>query len=134
MRAVVDTSFWIDVWRGDVDAAEKEKIAELWRQGGSVLPQVVWLELWVGLRSPEERAYLMDLKAVSEWEPMTEADGLAAEQHAVLLSRKGIVLAASDLLVLTVAHRLKLPLLHHDEDFDRALKLPDFALQRGSSD
>lgn len=134
MRAVVDTSFWIDVWRGDVDAAEKEKIAELWRQGGSVLPQVVWLELWVGLRSPEERGYLMDLKAVSEWEPMTEADGLAAEQHAVLLSRKGIVLAASDLLVLTVAHRLKLPLLHHDEDFDRALKLPDFALQRGSSD
>jgi predicted nucleic acid-binding protein len=130
VRAVVDTSFWIDAWRGEVNAAERDQIAELWRQGGSVLPQVVWLELWVGLRSPEERAYLMDLKAVSEWVPLTEADGLAAEQHAVQLGRKGIVLAATDLLVLTVAHRLRVPLLHHDEDFVRALKLPEFALQR----
>jgi len=130
VRAVVDTSFWIDAWRGDLDEAEKHRIAELWRHGGGVLPQIVWLELLVGLRSPEERAYLMDLKAVSQWEPLSEADGMAAEKLAALLRKKGVVLAATDLLVLTVAHRLGLPLLHHDEDFTRALKLPDFAPQR----
>ena len=130
MRAVVDTSFWIDAWRGDVDEPEKHRMAELWRHGGNVLPQIVWLELFVGLRSPEERDYLMDLKEVSQWEPLTEADGLAAEKLAALLRKKGIVLTATDLLVLTVAHRLGLPLLHHDEDFTRALRLPEFARLR----
>jgi len=131
VRAVVDTSFWIDAWRGDVDETEKHRIAELWRHGGNVLPQIVWLELFVGLRSPEERDSLMDLKAVSQWEPLSEADGMAAEKLAALLRKKGIVLAATDLMVLTIAHRLGLPLLHHDEDFARALELPDFATQRG---
>ena len=47
-----------------------------------------------------------------------------------MLRKKGVVLAASDLLILTVAWRLGVPLLHHDEDFTRALKLPEFARQR----
>lgn len=130
VRAVVDTSFWIDAWRGDVNEKEKQTIAELWRSGGGVLPQIVWLELLVGLRSPEERNYLFDLKAVSQWEPLTEDDGSIAEKQADVLRKKGVVLAATDLLVLTVAHRLGLPLIHHDEDFVRALKLPEFALLR----
>ncbi|HTO04510.1 MAG TPA: PIN domain-containing protein [Opitutus sp.] len=130
MRAVVDTSFWIDAWRGDLDEAEKQLVAELWRSGGSVLPQIVWLELYVGLRSPEERNYLTDLKAVSQWEPLSEDDGMAAEKLADLLRKQGVVLAASDLLVLTAAHRLRLPLVHHDEDFVRVLKLPEFAFLR----
>lgn len=130
MRAVVDTSFWIDAWRGDVDEAEKQLVAELWRSGGSVLPQIVWLELYVGLRSPEERNYLTDLRAVSHWEVLSEEDGMAAEKLADLLRKKGVVLAATDLLVLTVAHRLRLPLVHHDDDFVRVLKLPEFELLR----
>lgn len=130
MRAVVDTSFWIDAWRGDVDEAEKQLVAELWRSGGSVLPQIVWLELYVGLRSPEERNYLSDLRAVSHWEILSEEDGMAAEKLADLLRKKGVVLAATDLLVLTVAHRLRLPLVHHDEDFARVLKLSEFELLR----
>jgi predicted nucleic acid-binding protein len=130
VHAVVDTSLWIDAWRGDLDEAEKQCLSELWRHGGGVLPQVVWLELCVGLRSPEERRHLLDLRAVSRWEPLTEADGLAAEKLAAVLHRKGIVMPASDLLVLTVAHRLGLPLLHHDDDFTRALKLPEFAALR----
>ena len=130
MHAVVDTSFWIDAWRGDVDEAEKQFAAELWRSGGSVLPHMVWLELHVGLRSPEERKYLLDLRAVSRWEALSEEDGLAAEKLADFLRKKGVVLAATDLLVLTVAHRLRLPLVHHDEDFVRVLKLPEFASLR----
>ena len=130
MRAVVDTSFWINTWRGAVDPAEKEFIGNLWRKGGGVLPQIVWLELQVGLRSPQEREYLLDVRAVTQWEPLTESDGLEAEKLAAVLRKKGVVLAASDLLILTVAWRLRVPLLHHDEDFTRALKLPEFIGQR----
>lgn len=130
MRAVVDTSLWIDAWRGDVDATEKHRIAQLWHHRENVMPQIVWLELFVGLRSPEERDYLRDLKEVSQWVPLSEADGLEAERLADLLRKKGVVLTATDLLVLTVAFRLHLPLLHHDEDFTRVLKLPDFAALR----
>ena len=110
--------------------AEKQLIGDLWRYDGVVLPQLVWLELQVGLRSPAEREYLLDLRAVSRWEPLTETDGLEAEQLATLLRGKGVVLTAGDLLILTVAHRLSLPLLHHDVDFTRVLKLPDFAALR----
>lgn len=130
MHAVADTSFWIDAWRGEVDEAEKHRIAELWRHGSNVLPQIVWLELLVGLRSPEERDYLLDLKEVSQWVPLSEADGLEAEKLADLLRKKSVVLTATDLLVLTVAHRMRLPLLHHDEDFTRVLKLSEFAQLR----
>jgi predicted nucleic acid-binding protein len=130
MRAVVDTSLWIDAWRGEVTEAEKRLIGDLWQSDGVVLPQLVWLELQVGLRSPAEREYLLDLRAVSQWEPLTETDGLEAEQLATLLRGKGVVLSAGDLLILTVARRMSLPLLHHDDDFTRVLKLPDFASLR----
>ena len=130
MRAVVDTSLWIDAWRGKVTEAEKQQLGDLWRHSSVVLPQIVWLELQVGLRSPQEREYLLDVRAVTQWEPLTESDGLEAEKLTTVLRKKGVVLAASDLLILTVARRLGVPLLHHDEDFTRALKLPEFARQR----
>ena len=130
MRAVVDTSLWIDAWRGKVTEAEKQQLGDLWRHSSVVLPQIVWLELQVGLRNPQEREYLLDVRAVTQWEPLTESDGLEAEKLATVLRKKGVVLAASDLLILTVARRLGVPLLHHDEDFTRALKLPEFARQR----
>lgn len=113
-----------------MDPAEKNLMGNLWRKGDGVLPQLVWLELQVGLRSPQERDYLLDVRAVCRWEPLSESDGIEAERLAAVLRKKGVVLAASDLLILTVAWRLGVPLLHHDEDFTRALKLPEFARQR----
>ena len=50
MRVVVDTSLWIDAWRGEVTEDEKLRIADLWRHARVVLPQWVWLELQAGLR------------------------------------------------------------------------------------
>ncbi len=130
MRAVVDTSLWIDAWRGDVTGAEKQQLDGLFRQHAAILPQIVWLELQVGLRSPQEREYLLDVRSVCYWEPLTESDGLEAERLATLLRGKGVVLPVTDLLILTAARRLGAVLLHHDEDFTRALKLPDFARLR----
>lgn len=100
------------------------------REERAVMSQFVWLELMVGLRSPGEQRFLQEVRSVCRWEPLAEADGLEAERLATVLRKQGVVLAASDLLILTVAHRLGVPLLHHDEDFTRALKLPGFAGQR----
>lgn len=131
MHAVVDSSLWIDTWRGEVSAEEREVVAKLWREGSAVLPQFIWLELVAGLRSPEERSYVADIRTVCHWEPLSESDGIEAESLAGLLHKKGLVLPASDLLVLAVARRLDAQLLHHDQDFTRVLKLPEFARQRG---
>ena len=100
------------------------------REERAVMSQLVWLELVVGLRRPAEQVFLEEVRSVCRWEPLAEPDGIEAERLATVLRKKGVVLAASDLLILTVAWRLGVPLLHHDEDFTRALKLPEFARQR----
>ena len=127
---VVDSSFWIDFSRRDVTEAEAILVEDAMGNERAVMPQLVWLELVVGFRSPAEREFLRDIRSVCRWEPLTEADGAAAEEIATTLRSKGGFLAASDLLILAVAHRLGAKLLHHDQDFTRALKRPDFAALR----
>jgi predicted nucleic acid-binding protein len=130
VHLVVDTSFWINFSRQRLPAVEALQIEDAMREERAVMSQLVWLELVVGLRSPAEQAFLEEVRSVCRWEPLSESDGLEAERLATVLRRKGVVLAASDLLILTVAWRLGVPLLHHDEDFTRALKLPEFARLR----
>jgi predicted nucleic acid-binding protein len=130
VQLVVDTSFWIDFVRQRLPAAEALLIEDALREERAVMPQLVWLELTVGLRSPVEQRFLQEVRSVCCWEPLSESDGAEAEKLAAGLRKQGVVLAASDLLILTVAWRLGAPLLHHDEDFTRALKLPEFIGQR----
>jgi predicted nucleic acid-binding protein len=130
VRVVVDTSFWIDFARRRLPTVEALMIEVALREARAVIPQLVWLQLIVGMRSPAEQAFLKEVRSVCNWEPLTESDGNEAGSLAALLRKKGVVLAASDLLILTVAKRLEAQLLHHDEDFTRVLKLPEFARQR----
>ena len=130
MQLVVDTSFWIDFTRQRLPDAEALLVEDALREQRVVMPQIVWLELVVGFRSPAEQAFLQELRSVCRWERLTETVGLEAEQLAAVLRKKGIVLVATDLLILTTAHRLGAALLHHDGDFTRALKLPEFTRLR----
>lgn len=129
---VVDSSFWIDFAKRAVPQAEALLVEEAMHDERAVMLQIVWLELVVGFRSPTERNLIHDIRGVCKWEPLTEADGLAAEQIAASLRAKGGYLGASDLLVVAVASRLGAKLLHRDEDFTRVLKLPEFAALRVS--
>ena len=130
MQLVVDTSFWIDFARRRLPAAEALLIEDAMREERAVMSQLVWLELAIGLRSPAEQNFLREVSSVCCWEPLSEPDGAEAEKLAAVLRKQGVVLAVSDLLILTVAWRLGVPLLHHDEDFIRALRLPEFIGQR----
>lgn len=127
---VVDSSFWIDFSRRAVAEQEALLMEDVMGEERAVTQQIVWLELVLGFRSPTERNFLQDIRGVCRWEPLAEADGTAAEQIAANLRTTGGFLGASDLLVLTATRRLDAKLLHHDEDFTRALKLPDFARMR----
>ncbi|HEX3728493.1 MAG TPA: PIN domain-containing protein [Opitutaceae bacterium] len=127
MRVVVDTSFWIDYSRGAISPEERERVETLWRLGSCVLYQLVWLELVVGYRSPREQRVLRDYRAICRWEPLSAEDGAKAEALADLLRRKGRTIGASDLLVMAAADRLGAKLIHHDDDFDQALGLTEFA-------
>ncbi len=127
MRAVIDTSFWIDYGRGHVAAPEREGVERMFRQGEAVIHQFVWLELVVGFRSPKEQRVLREFRAVSRWEPMNPADGTRAEAFAGLLRGKGLAITASDLLIMAAADRLGATIIHHDSDFTLAFQLPEFA-------
>ena len=126
MRAVIDTSFWIDYGRGDVTASERERVERLWRQGDAILYQFVWLELVAAFRSPKEQRVLREYRTISQWEPMIPEDGVKAERFADLLRGKGHTIGASDLLIMAAADRLGAKLIHHDDDFALAFKQPEF--------
>ena len=127
MRAVVDTSFWIDYLRGKVTALERERVERLWRQGEVVLHQFVWLELVVGFRSPKEQRVLQDFRAISRWEALLPEDGASAERFAGLLRGRGRTIGASDLLIMAAADRLGAKVVHHDDDFSQAFAQPELA-------
>jgi len=127
---VVDTSAWIDFAGKSLPEAEDRLLHRHLTAHEVVLPQLVWLELLVGQRSPAERKILDVIRSSCRWEPLTEDDGRMAEEIADTLRQRGNYLGASDLLIFCVARRLEAKLLHHDEDFTRVLKLPDFAALR----
>jgi predicted nucleic acid-binding protein len=127
MRAVIDTSFWIDYSRGRVTTAERESVERLWRFGAGVLYQFVWLELVVGYRSLKEQKALRDYRAISLWDPIRPEDAVKVEHFATTLRAKGCCLTASDLLIMAAADRLGAKIIHHDGDFTSALAYQEFA-------
>ena len=127
---VVDTSVWIDFARKSLPEVEDRLLHHYLAAHEVILPQLVWLELPIGQRSPTERKILDVIRHTCRWEPLTESDGQMAETIADTLRTRVGDLGASDLLILSVARRLGAKLLHHDEDFTRVLKLPDFAARR----
>jgi predicted nucleic acid-binding protein len=127
MRVVIDTSLWIDYSRGTVSSDERARIEQLWREGGAILYQFVWLELVVGYRSPTEQRTLRNFRDLARWEAMTAEDGIKAESFAGTLRRQGLTVGASDLLILSATDRLGAQLAHHDGDCDLALKSKELA-------
>ena len=124
---LVDSSVWIDYHRGSLEPAKHRLLMQALDERRVALTPIVWLELVVGFRSPQERERIEDIRIASQWVPMPEEIWEKAEAAAVRLHQSGVVLRAADLLILTVADLADLKLLHCDRDFDRALKLKAFA-------
>lgn len=127
---LVDSSVWIDHYRGALSAAMHEALASALQEYQAGLAPMVWLELVVGFRSREERRHLDDIRLAARWieapaDLWKRAAHLAGKLHA-----EGVVLRMPDLLVFTLADALDMKLLHCDKDFERALKLKAFSRLR----
>jgi|GEM_PF-920765 len=127
---LVDSSIWIGHHRNKLEPGLLRVFTQALHEGRAALAPVVWLELVVGFRSPQEREHLEDIRLASRWVDLPEDIWIRAEQTAGRLHAAGVVLRMPDLLILTLAEATGLQLLHCDKDFDRALNLKEFARLR----
>ena len=124
---LVDSSVWIAHYRDKLEPALLRIFTRAMNDGHVVLAPPVWLELIVGFRGPKEKDHLESIRLAAQWLEMPEDIWTRAEQNALRLHAAGVVLRMPDLLIMTLADAANLKLLHCDTDFDRALKLGDFA-------
>jgi predicted nucleic acid-binding protein len=127
---LVDSSAWIAHYREELKPDLRRVFTQALQDGQVMLAPPIWLELVVGFRSPAEREHLENIRLAVGWLDLPAGLWAKAEQNAGRLHAAGVVLRMPDLLILTLADAADLKLLHCDQDFDRALKLRDFARLR----
>ena len=127
---LVDSSAWIAHYRDELEPDLLRVFTHAMHDGCAVLAPPIWLELVVGFRGPKEKDHLENIRLSAQWLEMPVDIWMKAEQNALRLHAAGVVLRMPDLLILTLADSADLKLLHCDKDFDRALKLRDFARLR----
>ena len=127
---LVDSSVWIDHYRRRLDPAKLRVLTQAMQDNQAVLAPMVWLELVVGFRSPEEKTHLGNIRAAARWIELPDDIWGRAAKNAGLLHAGGAVLRMSDLLVLTLADVMDFKLLHCDKDFERPLKMKQFSRLR----
>jgi predicted nucleic acid-binding protein len=130
---LVDSSVWIAHYRNKLEPGLQRIFTHALHEGRVGLAPVVWLELVVGFRGPQEREHLENIRLAARWVDLPEDIWTRAEQNAGRLHAAGVVLRLADLLILTLADATDLQLLHCDKDFDRALHLKEFARLRVNS-
>jgi predicted nucleic acid-binding protein len=124
---LVDTSVWIDFFRGQAKAVKA--LSALTRNGRVVISGQIRQEVLQGSR--DETAFLKLKKQMQLWESVAEEpeDFVEAARIFARLRRAGTTLPPTDCLIAATAIRRKLKLFAHDEDFDH---IPN--LQRYRSD
>jgi predicted nucleic acid-binding protein len=127
---LVDSSVWIDHYRGRLDPAKLRVLTHAMQDHQAVLAPMVWLELVVGFRGPVEKTHLENIRAAVRWIELPDDIWTEAARNAGKLHAEGIVLRMPDLLVITLADVMDFKLLHCNKDFDRPLKLKQFARLR----
>lgn len=112
---LVDTSAWIDFFRGDGSLANK--VQELIEQGQCCYCGPVLTEILRGCIQPKQRDQLRNLfpSLVNIPQPLNlwEDAGLIGAG----LSKKGYNVKTLDLLIVTIALSSNLPILTKDKDF-----------------
>jgi len=127
---LVDSSVWIDHYRNRLQPAVLQRLTRAMQDDRAALAPMIWLELLVGFRSPEEQQHLENIRAAVRWLDPPDDLWERAAGNAATLHAAGVVLRMPDLLVLTLAQATDSRLLHCDKDFERALKLRSFARLR----
>ena len=126
---LIDTSAWIEFFRPKGDPRIKALVRDLMAINEAAYTCPVAFELLTGARKEELDDLRTGLDLASRIVLLPEHWDLAGSSNAALRAR-GINLPASDLLIATVAHSEKLPLLARDAHFDliRDHSLPELEI------
>jgi predicted nucleic acid-binding protein len=110
---VVDTSSWIDFFRGETIPLLEDALA----LGSVVLPPIVVTELVSGAGKPSDRAALMDLLADLPLHETPREHWIRAGELRLRLREKGHSISAPDAHVAQCALDRDAPLLSRDRAF-----------------
>jgi predicted nucleic acid-binding protein len=118
---VVDTTVWVDFFRGSDEPHVAELIALIKQDAGVALTDVILTEVLQGLRTDqqarrvEQRLRAFDILRLWRLDDFTRAAGLYRTARA-----KGYTVRRTiDCLIAAVCIREQVPVLHNDADFDR---------------
>lgn len=118
---VVDSSVWIDHFRGDTSAASTV-LEELLRNGDEIaITDVIYMELLRGVREEHDLDVLRDLlrqTIILRMESLEDYE-LAAELFREVRSMGLTIRQSTDCMIAAVCIREGLALLHDDVDFAR---------------
>lgn len=110
---VVDTSSWIDFFRGETIPLLEDALA----LGSVVLPPIVVAELLSGARRPSDRAALQDLLADLPLHETPREHWVRAGELRLRLIEKGHAISVADAHVAQCALDRDAPLLSRDRAF-----------------
>lgn len=113
---LVDTSAWIEFFRPSGDSSVKALVRDLMAIKEAAYTCPVAFELLTGALKEEPDDLRTGLDLASRVVLLPEHWDLAGSLNAGLKAR-GVNLPASDLLIATVAHSMKMPLLAKDAHF-----------------
>jgi predicted nucleic acid-binding protein len=118
---VIDTTVWVDYFRGADEPHVAELIALIKQDAGVALTDVVMTEVLQGLRTDrqarrvEKRLKAFDVLRLQHLDDFTRAARLYRRAR----SKGYTVRKTIDCLIAAVCIRERVPLLHNDADFDR---------------
>lgn len=116
---LVDTTVWIDFFRGD-DTPESKWLQQMLNAGEDIcLCGVILTEVLQGIRDDADYAAVIDRFDAFLFLPMHDRTFVAAAQLYRTLRGKGVTIRnVADCMIAAVAIEHGIPLLHHDRDFD----------------
>jgi hypothetical protein len=128
-KVLVDTSVWIDFFRG-LDDELVERVAGLLKSGRAVYSGIIALELINGAKGQKELQALDDVFDAMHCIAVNEATFMNAGKLGYRVARKGQTLSAVDLLIAQIAMENDLALMTFDEHFGVIAKLSPLVLSR----
>ena len=123
MPVLVDSSLWVHQLRKSGDAAKRDRVNALWKNGEAAWCPVVRLELWRGVTNDAERKTLRRYEALLPDYEISADVWTRSIQLADRARASGVTVPLADLLIFACAKVHGLEIAHDDTHFDELMKL-----------
>ena len=117
-RVIIDTSAWIESFRGECDVSLRNLVKDLIVRGQVLLPGIIRAELLRGTKNKKEFNRLNDLLKGLTYLPVTEEFWERLSEFSFGLFRKGIVVPLIDTYIALLCIENDAFILHRDRHFD----------------